>query len=106
MREPPGLTNPLLNSFIRNEAFYGRNWATEGDLLMPASMEINHTETLIPFVLVSLLDAYQQAVNTDSSTTIEVLIRTSPPWSCYDLPTYLITSQDITVNFRVSSGML
>jgi predicted outer membrane repeat protein len=79
MGEPYGLRNPLLNHFSKNIAPYGPNWATEGYALQTSSTMYNITTygVPIPSLLVTFVDGYQQTVNTDSQTTIEVILSTS-----------------------------
>jgi predicted outer membrane repeat protein len=76
MKEPSGLTNSLLNHFNGNKASYGPNWATQGCALHTPASRINITTygVPIPTLLVTLLDWYQQIVNTDSQTSLEVIV--------------------------------
>jgi predicted outer membrane repeat protein len=75
MEEPSGLTDPLLNHFLGNQASYGPNWATDESMLGTSSSVYNITKYGVPIppILVTLLDVYQQVINIDSLTGIKVV---------------------------------
>jgi predicted outer membrane repeat protein len=89
MYEPFGFLDPNLNQFALNSASYGANWATEGSQLSPSPLEIEITQygVPIPHVLVSLLDEYNQLVNTHSSFVIRAFVSTSQ--ICDTFPGYV-----------------
>lgn len=80
--EPTGLTD--LNYFSGNVASYGENWATDGYQLFSPQDEYSITSygQAIPFILLTMMDYYSQTVNTDSSTSIEASLSTTP--TCND----------------------
>lgn len=89
MQEPEGLTSPQFNYFSNNIASYGPNWATEGYKLITPSKTYNITSygVAIPVIFVSLLDGYDQVVNTDSSTILDVSVA-SMSQTCYNAAGY------------------
>lgn len=95
MDEPLGLTNPNQNIFTGNIASYGSDWATSGSKLRAESYEVNITnyDTVVPSLVLKLVDEYNQLVVTDSFTNIEVSVY---PSNCLDKTAYITGTQIVS----------
>ena len=76
--EPVGLTGASNTFAESNTAFYGSWWATEGVQLIVSSTtngiyHVSDYEQPIPDVVIHLVDFYQQRVETDSFSFVEVV---------------------------------
>lgn len=85
--EPFGLSNSSNTFAESNSAFYGPQWATEGVRLLVKSSEngvfhVNDYNKPVPVVVVDLVDFYDQRVETDSFSYVEVYVGDSEGDSC------------------------
>jgi predicted outer membrane repeat protein len=72
MLEPTGLGINTTNSFLRNSASYGPQWATEITQIVTPFLSYNVTnyELDLPFIFVTMLDYYGQVITSDFGTDI------------------------------------